>query len=62
MDRALMEALNPAHDRWRHRAFRAAHTIDIIVRKDGHAYRYEGDFLKDVSRVLVPAVASNDNL
>jgi hypothetical protein len=50
----LLEALNPNHSRWKERRLRAAHEIDIIVRKDGREYRYEGDFLKDVARALLP--------
>lgn len=51
---AVIKALNPEHKRWSERRFFAASTIDIIVRKDGKEYRYEGDFLKDVARELVP--------
>jgi hypothetical protein len=54
MDNALLEALNPEHERWQRQNFRSARTIDIVCRKDGREYRYEGDFLKDVARVLVP--------
>jgi hypothetical protein len=53
----LTAALDPSHERWGQQRFRAAHTIDIIVRKDGKEYRYEGDFLKDVARVLIPSRA-----
>jgi hypothetical protein len=54
MDKALLEALNPEHERWRRQNFRSARTIDIVCRKDGREYRYEGDFLKDIARALVP--------
>lgn len=63
----VIKALDPEHKRWSERRFFAAHTIDIIVRKDGKEYRYEGDFLKDVARALAPryagiAVLTDDTL
>lgn len=54
---AIIKALDPAHKRWSERRFFAAHTIDIIVRKDGKEYHYEGDFLKDIAREIAPRVA-----
>jgi hypothetical protein len=53
----LEDALNPSHRRWTERKFRNAHTIDIIVRKDAQEYRYEGDFLKDVARIIAPEIS-----
>ena len=50
----LSAILNPAHSRWQEQRFRSASSIDIIVRKDGREYRYEGDFLKEIARALVP--------
>jgi hypothetical protein len=54
VDGRLRDALQPTLSCWRERRFRTASTIDIIVRKDAKEYRYEGDFLKDVARVLLP--------
>lgn len=59
---ALIAALDPSHKRWQERRFWAARTIDIIARKDGVEYRYEGDFLKDVARALAPKYQGIDIL
>jgi hypothetical protein len=53
----INEILDPTHARWQKQHFRSAYTIDIVCRKDGREYRYEGDFLKDVARALVPRTA-----
>jgi hypothetical protein len=50
----LAEILNPDHERWQRQHFRNARSIDIVCRKDGREYRYEGDFLKEIARALVP--------
>ena len=52
----MREALLPEHERWCDPRFRNAHNIEILCRKDGRTNVYEGDWLKDVARTLVPCV------
>jgi hypothetical protein len=42
------------------RHFTAAHTIDIIARKDGREYSLEGDWLKPFVAALAPAAGEGD--